>query len=92
MVFQRGAANIAVRGIRRITPVLIRVSEPTLTKGFPWYKVPRQRVHFLLDVQEDIAVPDLIAEGGEPAHEVRALTRALHQYFTQKIDCHANAC
>jgi 1-acyl-sn-glycerol-3-phosphate acyltransferase len=90
LAFQRGAANVAVRGARRITPVVIRTSEPTLCKGEPWYRVPLRRPHFLLEVQEDIAVPDLVAANDAPAREVRALTSALHEYFTEKITRHAN--
>ncbi len=90
LVFLRGAANIAVRGERRITPVVIRTSEPTLCKGVPWYRVPLRRPHFLLEVQEDVALPDRVAANEAPAREVRALTLALHEYFTEKITRHAN--
>ncbi len=83
--FQRGAANIAVRGMQRITPVVIRVTEPMLCKGWPWYKVPQRRPHFVLQVEDDIAVQELVPIRDAPAREVRALTAALHGYFTEKI-------
>ena len=69
----------------RITPVVIRVTEPMLCKGWPWYKVPQRRPHFVLDVEDDIAVPELVPMRDAPAREVRALTTALHGYFTEKI-------
>lgn len=51
---QRGAAAIAVRAATVVTPVYIRCSPPTLTKGEPWYRVPKQRAHFSLEAGPDI--------------------------------------
>ena len=39
-VFHRGAAAIALRGARVITPVFITRSPTTLTKAEPWYRIP----------------------------------------------------
>ncbi len=49
---QRGAAHIALLSGAPILPVTIVVSEPTLTKGYPWYRVPRSRPHFCIKVGE----------------------------------------
>jgi 1-acyl-sn-glycerol-3-phosphate acyltransferase len=49
---QRGAAHIALVAGAPILPVTITVSEPTLTKGYPWYRVPRARPHFCIKVGE----------------------------------------
>lgn len=42
LVFQRGAANIAVRCEADILPVIITCDPPTLLKGEPWYRIPAQ--------------------------------------------------
>ncbi len=51
---QRGAAHIALAAGVNILPVTIEVSEATLTKGYPWYRVPRRRPHFRIKVGEPL--------------------------------------
>ncbi|GGP26729.1 lysophospholipid acyltransferase family protein [Silvimonas amylolytica] len=85
MRFQRGAANIAVRGQRVITPVVITVSEQTLTKGSKWYRPPAHRPHFYIEVLDDVAVEPLVAGTGEPALQARWLTTWLEQFFKREI-------
>lgn len=50
----RGAASIAIRAATVVTPVLIRVEPPTLSKSVPWYRIPATRSHFSLCVGADI--------------------------------------
>ena len=80
----RGAANIAVRGRRDITPVSIRCTPPTLEKGQKWYRVPPRRFHVSLEVGEDIPISrfldDVDAAGGE-ALAARRVTDHLIRYF-----------
>ncbi|GGP21760.1 lysophospholipid acyltransferase family protein [Silvimonas iriomotensis] len=85
MRFQRGAANIAVRGQRLITPVVITVSEQTLTKGSKWYRPPPRRPHFHVEVLDDVAVGTLVAGTEEPALQARWLTTWLEQFFKREI-------
>lgn len=91
MTFQRGAANIAVRGVRAITPVLIHCDPPMLLKGQKWYKVPLRRPHFIFRVQPDLPLADLMTEGEGAALAARHVTQALHNYFTTEIARHAGA-
>jgi len=79
---RRGAANIAVRGLRDITPVIIRCSPRTLTKGEKWWHVPSRRAEYVLEVRDDIPVSPFLAVAPEPAISVRQLTAYLEQYFT----------
>ncbi|BCL77395.1 1-acyl-sn-glycerol-3-phosphate acyltransferase [Jeongeupia sp. HS-3] len=79
---QRGAANIAVRGPLPITPVIIAVSEPMLTKGSKWYRVPQRKPHFTLTVLDDIHPERLFSD--EPALAARRLTDWLAQFFSQR--------
>lgn len=86
---KRGAANIAVRGGRDITPVLIRCEPPTLGKGGKWWQVPPRRVRFTIEVQDDLAVADFIAGGASEVMAARRLTDFLQLYFTGKCQGHA---
>jgi 1-acyl-sn-glycerol-3-phosphate acyltransferase len=79
---RRGAANIAIRGRRDITPVIIRCTPRTLTKGERWWHVPSRRAAYVLQVREDIPVAPFIAGSAEPAIAARQLTAHLEQYFT----------
>lgn len=88
MQLQRGAANVAVRGARRFTPVIISTSEPMLTKGTPWYRVPQRRPHFIVEAREEMPIEALIAPRPEAPIEARAFTDALRQYFTEELKLH----
>lgn len=82
--FQRGAANIAVRGQIDVTPVRITSDPPMLRKGVPWYRVPIRRAHFVIEVCEDIPVRDFSANNQSEALAARQLTDFLAQYFSRE--------
>lgn len=82
--FQRGAANVAVRGNVDVTPVRIRCNPPMLTKGNPWYRVPPRRGHFVIDVCDDIPVAPFL-QARSAAIATRQLTDHLTDYFSQEI-------
>ncbi|MFT4174620.1 MAG: lysophospholipid acyltransferase family protein [Rhodocyclaceae bacterium] len=84
MQLQRGAANIAVRGQRAITPVIIRCDQPMLFKGQKWWRVPRQRPHYVFRVEEDIALEAVVDMDGGSARAARVLTDYLRDYFTAR--------
>jgi 1-acyl-sn-glycerol-3-phosphate acyltransferase len=84
---QRGAANIAVRGQRNVTPVRIRVQPLTLGKGEKWYRVPAQRCHIEFEVGEDIAVAPFLADSASEAIAARRLTDHLTAYFSPETRC-----
>lgn len=79
---QRGAANIAVRGRRDVTPVRIRVQPLTLGKGEKWYHVPSTRCHIEFEVGEDIAIDPFLADNASEAIAARRLTDHLTAYFS----------
>lgn len=83
--FQRGAANIAVRGGRAITPVLIRCAPPMLTKGEKWYRVPRKRPHFVFDISDDITAADYLRGDVPPSLAARQMNRDLELHFSQEL-------
>ncbi|WP_338526650.1 lysophospholipid acyltransferase family protein [Pseudomonas batumici] len=82
--FHRGAAAIALRGARIITPVVIKVSPTTLTKAEPWYRIPRRRVHFSFRVGADIDPQSFAALGPTPRAS-RKLNDYLHHYFIKEL-------
>jgi len=81
MHLQRGAANVAVRGRVNITPVSIRCEPPTLSKGEKWYQIPIRRMHFVIEVRDDIVVAPFL-EGVAEGVAARRLTTHLTDYFS----------
>lgn len=86
---KRGAANIAVRGGRAVTPVLIDCQPPTLGKGEKWWRVPARHVQFRIEVRDDIDVAQFTAAGASEVMAVRHLTDHLQRFFTEKNQVHA---
>lgn len=78
--FHRGAAAIALRGAKMITPVRISVTPTTLTKAESWYSIPSRRVHFSLEVGEMIDPCDFNAFSSAPIAS-RKLNQYLHSYY-----------
>jgi 1-acyl-sn-glycerol-3-phosphate acyltransferase len=83
-VFHRGAAAIALRGARVITPVFITVQPTTLTKAEPWYRIPARRVRVLLRVGQDIA-PESFHASAPPPIASRRLNDYLHRLFLKEL-------
>jgi 1-acyl-sn-glycerol-3-phosphate acyltransferase len=86
---KRGAANIAVRGARDMTPVLIRCEPVTLGKGEKWWRVPPRRVLMRIDVQDDLAIDSFTGGGASEVLAARQLTEFLQNYFTGMYRSHA---
>jgi 1-acyl-sn-glycerol-3-phosphate acyltransferase len=89
ILLKRGAANVAVRGGRDVTPVVIRCEPATLGKGEKWWRVPPRRVQFRIEVREDIAIQRFIADGTAETIAARRLTDYLQHYFTEEVQGHA---
>jgi 1-acyl-sn-glycerol-3-phosphate acyltransferase len=86
---KRGAANIAVRGTRDVTPVVISCEPMTLGKGEKWWQVPSCRVHFRIEVCEDIGIGEFTGDGESETMAARRLTKYLENYFTEGRRQHA---
>ena len=54
LALQRGAANVALRAARVLTPVYISCEPSTLSKNLPWYRIPPSRPKWTLRVGNDI--------------------------------------
>lgn len=81
-LLQRGAANIAIRGVLDITPVRIRCTPPTLSKGEKWYHIPSRRFHVTIEVGDDLPVASFL-DGTTAAIASRRLTAYLSAYFSR---------
>jgi 1-acyl-sn-glycerol-3-phosphate acyltransferase len=82
--FHRGAAAIAARGAKTITPVFITVTPTTLTKAEPWYRIPHRRVHVRLRVGTDIA-PASFTVGAPLPIASRRLNEHLHAIYLKEL-------
>lgn len=81
---KRGAAHIAVRARRDITPVVIRCTPPMLVKGKNWWHLPDCSSQFAIDVQEDLDVRPFIAGAANEMLAARRLTAYLQSYFVKE--------
>jgi 1-acyl-sn-glycerol-3-phosphate acyltransferase len=88
--FHRGAAVVAIRAARVITPVYITVEPTTLTKHAHWYRIPARRPHFSLVVGEDID-PQPFRDGGPVPHAGRVLNAALVANFKAHLPAATNS-
>ncbi|MFZ6657741.1 lysophospholipid acyltransferase family protein [Undibacterium sp. TJN19] len=86
---KRGAANIAVRGICNVTPVVISCDPPTLGKGEKWWRVPPHFARFRIEVKEDIPIQRFIGAGESDVMAARHLTEYLQNYFTEESQHYA---
>lgn len=85
LVFQRGAANIAIRCHADLLPVLIRCHPPTLLKGDPWYRIPARRPAFVVDILPPLARHTLIDPEAAPSLATRQLNRHLLAFYQEKL-------
>lgn len=82
--FQRGAANIALRSQKDITPVYIECVPTSLTKNERWYQVPKSGpVVMTMTIGDSIDVSGYVREKGRYSQASRTLTQNLKNYFTE---------
>lgn len=85
LYFQRGAANIAIHAGANIVPVTIVFNQTTLTKGEPWYHVPRDKVEVSILVETPIAVWPYLQNSASQALAARKLTADLYDYYSARL-------
>ena len=82
--FRRGGANIALRTGTEITPVLIRCTPTTLTKGEPWYHISAQKVRMEFRVLHDLSVNN---DNQRPTGQLaRQVTHRLSHHFNRELE------
>ncbi len=82
--FHRGAAAIALRGARVITPVFISVKPSTLTKAEPWYQIPYCR--FVVQLRVGATIDPAQFNDAPMPIASRRLNQHLHQLFLKELD------
>ncbi len=82
--FQRGAANVAIRARRAITPVVVTCNPRGLARYQRWYQVPPRRMHFVISVHDDLQVDPFLKDGVPEALAVRRLNTHLEAFFEQE--------
>jgi 1-acyl-sn-glycerol-3-phosphate acyltransferase len=84
---KRGAAQLALRCGRPITPVAIRCPDSNLHKGGPWYVAPRERFRMRLTVLEPLDTAAALARnGGEASPAARELTALIEQRIHEVLE------
>jgi 1-acyl-sn-glycerol-3-phosphate acyltransferase len=89
IALKRGAANIAVRASRAVTPVVISCDPPTLGKGDKWWQVPPRQASFRIEVKDDIGMEPFTGAGITEGLAARRLTEHLQHYFMEEGRRHA---
>ncbi len=84
MTLKRGAANVAIRCQRDVTPVLISCRPLTLGKGEPWHRIPPSRPHFVIEVGDDLRIDSFLSLGEPEPISVRKLNVVLQSYFQEQ--------
>ena len=83
--FKRGAANIAIRYCRDVTPVVIQCTPATLSKREKWWQIPASTPHFTLHVGQDIVVKSSSMQATNEILATRRLTLDLQHYFSERL-------
>jgi 1-acyl-sn-glycerol-3-phosphate acyltransferase len=81
---QRGAANVAIRCRKPVTPVVITCNPRGLAKSQQWYQVPPKRMHFVIRVHDDLRVDPFLESGTAEPVAVRRLNEQLRSFFEQE--------
>jgi 1-acyl-sn-glycerol-3-phosphate acyltransferase len=81
---KRGAANIAVRASRNITPVFIRCSPAVVGKGWQFWSTISRSLRYSIEVREDIDVRSFAKQAQNEILAARRLTHFLQEYFSNE--------
>jgi 1-acyl-sn-glycerol-3-phosphate acyltransferase len=84
--FQRGAAQLALRSVERLTLVRIDASPSNLEKGGRWWLAPPRKMIIRVAISGTLDLKALLAaHGGEAALAARELTAALERRYTEEL-------
>ncbi|PRJ60417.1 Acyltransferase [Haemophilus influenzae] len=79
----RGGLSIGLRSSSLITPIIIKMTPPSLKKGQPWYKIATNKICYELKVGEDIDPKALLSEKPLPIAS-RRLKKQLEDLFNSQ--------
>lgn len=84
LLFQRGAALMAIKGAEILTPVVITVSPSTLSKSEKWFNIPSKRFVMTMKVCEDISLSAYRENKSSPIAS-RLLNNCIIALFTAEL-------
>jgi 1-acyl-sn-glycerol-3-phosphate acyltransferase len=79
---QRGAAQLALRLPAKARMIRITTTESGLSKESKWYKVPKRKIDYRIEVGELLDPEYFLEKAGSPSLAARHLTR----YFTEQLE------
>ncbi len=83
--FKRGAAMVMLRSSTNIVPVVLNIWPPTLAKGEPWFKVPREKVQYSMEILAPAPSSDFMTDGCSERQNTRLCTSKLQEFFAQRL-------
>ena len=81
--FSRGAATIAIRARASCLPVSIQCIPPVLTKTMPWYRIPKKRISFIVEVLDLIDIRKFVENSPNEKMASIALSDYLRDVLSQ---------
>lgn len=83
--FKRGASLIAFDAYHDITPITIKCQPRMLAKHQKWYKIPRQKPHFTIDVREQLDISEMTGRDEPRSMGSRKINQYLLDYYKQEL-------
>lgn len=78
IIFHKAASYIAINAAKNIVPIFIRMHPKSLQKNVKWYKTPPKKIHYNIEVGENIKVDTFYATKPKPI-----IARLLHDYLSK---------
>ena len=83
--FKRGAAKIAIKAKKDMTPIVIKCQPRMLGKEEKWYKIPDTKPHFTIEVGNKILVQEFLDINKSENIQSRNLNNHLVKYFKEEL-------
>lgn len=83
--FKRGAAKIAIKAKKDMTPIVIKCQPRMLGKEAKWYKIPDTKPHFTIEVGNKILVQEFLDINKSENIQSRNLNNHLVKYFKEEL-------
>jgi len=83
--FKRGASLIAFDAYQDITPITIKCQPRILAKHQKWYKIPRQKPHFIIDVRKQLDISEITGQDEPRSMGSRKINQYLLDYYKQEL-------
>ena len=81
---RRGAAYIALKTSRSLTPIYISCEPPTLSKAEKWYQIPEKKMHYTFTKMADITLPKQSIESAPNTLYARTVTHEIDKILFRR--------